>query len=185
MIKNNILTFLVFILFVFGYFTNPEFWPNLKKIALNTRCRKYPKRKSWKTKNVKMFLFITCEAPKNNSTIFRPFLAIFTLFHLTNWPYLQKPQLGNLGETRFWLLLVNNQLCSIPLSFARSEIKEIAVDRCAYAYILHPTWDFHLQSEFNWFLVPGSEMRFDVFWDNWTKWKYAEMCRSSQMSHSK
>ena len=46
MIKNNILTFLVFILFVFGYFTNPEFWPNLKKIALNTRCRKYPKRKS-------------------------------------------------------------------------------------------------------------------------------------------
>ena len=46
MINNNILTFLVFKLFHFGYFTNPEFWPNLKKIALKTRCRKYPKRKS-------------------------------------------------------------------------------------------------------------------------------------------
>ena len=50
MINNNILTFLVFKLFRFGYFTNPEFWPNLKKIALKTRCRKYPKRKSWKKK---------------------------------------------------------------------------------------------------------------------------------------
>ena len=77
-----------------------------------------------------MLLFIICEASQKNSTIFRPFLAIFTLFHLINWPYLQKPQLGNLGKTRFWLLLVNNELCSIPLSFARSEIKEIAVDRC-------------------------------------------------------
>ena len=136
MIKNNILTFLVFILFVFGYFTNPEFWPNLKKIALNTRCRKYPKRKSWKTKNVKMFLFITCEAPKNNSTIFRPFLAIFTLFHLTNWPYLQKPQLGNLAKTRFWFLLVNNSLCSIPLSWTRSYIKETPGGRCVINQLL-------------------------------------------------
>ena len=108
--------------FSLWYFTNPEFWPNLKKIALKTRCRKYPKRKSWKAKNVQMLLFIICKAPPKNSTIFRPFLAIFTLFHFTNWPYLQKPQLGNLGETRFWLLLVNNELCSIPLSFARSEI---------------------------------------------------------------
>ena len=47
MINNNILTFLVFKFFVFGYFTNPEFWSNLKKIAIKTRCRKYPKRKSW------------------------------------------------------------------------------------------------------------------------------------------
>ena len=44
--KNDILTFLVFKLFLFGYFTNLEFWPNLKKITLKTRCRKYPKRKS-------------------------------------------------------------------------------------------------------------------------------------------
>ena len=78
-----------------------------------------------------MLLFIICEAPKKISTIFRPFLAIFTLFHLKNWPYLQKPQLGNLGETRFWLLLVNNSLCSIPLSWTRSYIKETPGDRCA------------------------------------------------------
>ena len=45
MINNNILTFLVFKLFHFGHFTNPEFWPNLKKIALKTRSRKYPKEK--------------------------------------------------------------------------------------------------------------------------------------------
>ena len=32
MINNNILTFLVFQLFVFGYFTDPEFWPTLKKL---------------------------------------------------------------------------------------------------------------------------------------------------------
>ena len=64
MINNNILTFLVFKLFHFGHFTNPEFWPILKKIGLKTRCRKYPKWKSWKTKNVKKFLFIICEAPE-------------------------------------------------------------------------------------------------------------------------
>ena len=42
-------------------------------------------------------------------------MAFFTLYHLTNWLYLQKPQLSNLGETRCWLILVNNSLCSIPL----------------------------------------------------------------------
>ena len=41
MINNNIFKFLVFELFLFGYITNPEFWPNIKKIALKTRCRKY------------------------------------------------------------------------------------------------------------------------------------------------
>ena len=30
---------------------------------------------------LKMLLFIICEAPKNISAIFWPFLAIFTLFH--------------------------------------------------------------------------------------------------------
>merc|ERR1712235_16939 len=101
MINNNISTFFVFKFFVFGYFTNPVIRPILEKIALKTRSRKYPKTKNLKTKNVKMLLFIICEAPEKISTIFRPFLAIFTLFHMKNWPYLQKPQLGNLGETRF------------------------------------------------------------------------------------
>ena len=35
--------------------------------------------------------------------------------------------------TRFWLLLVNKSLCSIPLSCARSEIKETPGDRCVFA----------------------------------------------------
>ena len=46
MINNNILIFFVFKFLVFGYFTNPVFWPNLKKIALKTRSRKYPKTKN-------------------------------------------------------------------------------------------------------------------------------------------
>ena len=53
---------------------------------------------------------IIWEAPKNISRIFGPFLAIFTLFHWKNQLYLQKPDLRNLHETRFWLLLVNNTL---------------------------------------------------------------------------
>ena len=40
MIYYIILTFFVFELLLFRYFTNPDFWPNLKKIALKTRCRK-------------------------------------------------------------------------------------------------------------------------------------------------
>ena len=68
--------------------------------------------------------------PQKISTIFWPFLAIFTLFHLKNWPYLQKPEFRILAKTRFWLLLVNNSLCSIPLSYARSYIKETPGDRC-------------------------------------------------------
>ena len=79
---------------------------------------------------LKMLLFIICEAPQKISTIFKPFLAIFTLFHLKNWPYLQKPEFGNLAKTRFWFLLVNNSLCSIPLSWTRSYIKETPGDRC-------------------------------------------------------
>ena len=79
---------------------------------------------------LKMLLFIICEAPQKISTIFKPFLAIFTLFHLKNWPYLQKPKFGNLAKTRFWFLLVNNSLCSIPVSWTRSYIKETPGDRC-------------------------------------------------------
>merc|ERR1739836_132082 len=84
-----------------------------------------------KQKMLKMLSFIICEAPQKLSTIFKPFLAIFTLFHWKNWPYLQKPEFGNLAKTRFRYLLVNNSLCSIPLSYARSYIKEIPGDRCA------------------------------------------------------
>ena len=100
----------------------------------------------------KMLLFIICEVPKKMSTVFKPFLAIFTLFHLKNWPYLQKPQFGNLAKTRFWLLLVNNSLCSIPPSWASSEIKEILGDRCAppwppwwwdWLINLHCHWSFN------------------------------------------
>ena len=87
--------------FSFGYFRNPVFWPNLKKIAPKTRSKKYPKEKVKKLKMLKMLLFIICEAPPKNSTFLKPFLAIFTLFHLKNWPYLQKPEFGNLAKTRF------------------------------------------------------------------------------------
>ena len=79
---------------------------------------------------LKMLLFIICEPPPKIQPILKPFLAIFNLFHLKNWPYLQKPEFVNLAKTKFWLLLVNNSLCSIPLSWARSEIKEIPGDRC-------------------------------------------------------
>ena len=72
-------------------------------------------------------------SPKKISTIFKPFLATFTLFHFKKWPYLPKPEFGNLAKTRFWLLLVNNSLCSIPGSGARSEILKNAGDRCGCA----------------------------------------------------
>ena len=62
---------------------------------------KYLREKVEKLKLLKMLLFIICEAPQKISTIFKPFLAIFTLFHLKNWPYLQKPEFGNLAKTRF------------------------------------------------------------------------------------
>ena len=90
---------------------------------------------------LKMLLSIIWEAPQKISTIFKPFLAIFTLFHLINWPYLQKPEFVNLTKTRFWLLQVNNSLCSILLSYARSEIKEIPGDKCGHT--LPPTvWPY-------------------------------------------
>ena len=45
MINDNIFNIFCFSTFSFGYFTNPVFWPNLKKKALKTRSRKYPKEK--------------------------------------------------------------------------------------------------------------------------------------------
>ena len=53
MINNNIFNIFCFLTFSLGYFTNPVFWPNLAKIALKIRSRKYPKEKVKKTKNVK------------------------------------------------------------------------------------------------------------------------------------
>ena len=111
MINNNIFNIFSFSTFSLGYFTNPAFWLNFKKIALKTGSRKYQREKVEKQKTLKMLFFIICEAPQKISAIFKPFLAIFTLFHLKNWPYIQKTQLGNLVATRFLLLLVNNSLC--------------------------------------------------------------------------
>ena len=71
---------------------------------------------------LKMLLVIISEAPQKISAIFWQFLAILTL--------LQKPELRNLPETRFRLLLVNNQLCSIPPSGAPFVIKIIAWETC-------------------------------------------------------
>ena len=93
-----------------------------------------------------MLLFIICEPPPKNSTFLRPFLAIFTLFQLKNWPYLQKPEFGNLAKTRFWFLLVNNSLCSIPLSWARSYIKETPGDRCVIQALQQQNCDAHFSS---------------------------------------
>ena len=130
MINNNIKIFLVFEFLVFGYFLDLVFKAVFFKFGQNAGFVKYPREKVEKQKMLKLLLSIICEAPPKISTIFKPFLAIFTLFHLKNWPYLQKPEFGNLAKTRFWFLLVNNSLCSIPLSYARSEIKEIPGDRC-------------------------------------------------------
>ena len=52
MINNNIKFFLVFKFLVFGYFTDPVFWPTLKKIAQKQGLETTHKKKL-KTKNVK------------------------------------------------------------------------------------------------------------------------------------
>ena len=85
---------------------------------------------------LKISLFIICEAPWKISTIFQPFLAIFTLFHLKNWPYLQKPELCNLPVTRFWLPLVNKSICTIPLSWATPDINIMAGESCVTGSML-------------------------------------------------
>ena len=130
MINNNIFNIICFLTFSFVYFLDLVFRAIFSKFGQNTGFVKYPKTKNLKTKNVEILLTIICEAPQKISTICRPFLAIFTLFHLKNWPYLQKPVFGNLAKTRFWLLLVNKSLCSIPRSWTRSYIKETPGDRC-------------------------------------------------------
>ena len=78
MINDNIFNIFSFLTFSFGYFRNPVFWPNLKKIAPKTRSKKYPKEKVKKLKMLKMLLFIICEAPPKKFNIFE---AIFGHFY--------------------------------------------------------------------------------------------------------
>ena len=71
-----------------------------------------------------MLFFIMFE----NFNQFLATLAIFALFYLTN--LLQKPDLRNLPETRLWLLLVNNQLCSMQPSWTTLDIDIMAGESC-------------------------------------------------------
>ena len=66
MINDNIFNIFSSSTFSLGYFTNPAFWLNFKKIALKTGSRKYPREKVEKLKMLKMLLFIICEAPQKN-----------------------------------------------------------------------------------------------------------------------
>ena len=70
MINNNILTFFVFKLLVFGYFLDLVFRAIFSKFGQNTGFVKYPKEKVEKLKMLKMSLFIIHEAPKKISTVF-------------------------------------------------------------------------------------------------------------------
>ena len=45
MINNNIFNIFKFSTFSLGYFTNPAFWLNFKKIAPKKGSRKYPREK--------------------------------------------------------------------------------------------------------------------------------------------
>ena len=84
MINNNIFNIFCFLTFSFGYFLDLVFRAIFSIFGQNTGCVKYPKEKVEKQKMLKMLLFIICEAPPKMSTLFWSFLAIFTLFHLTN-----------------------------------------------------------------------------------------------------
>ena len=54
------------------------------KFSQNAGFVKYLREKVEKQKMLKMLNFIICEAPHKILTLFWPFLAIFTLFQLTN-----------------------------------------------------------------------------------------------------
>ena len=77
MIKNNIFKFFCFSTFSLGYFTNPKFWLNFKKIALKTGSRKYPREKVEELKMLKMSLFIIHEDPQKNCNHFLAILGHF------------------------------------------------------------------------------------------------------------
>merc|ERR1712155_484716 len=82
MINNIIFNILCFSTFSFGFFLHLVSRAIFSKFGQNTGFLKYPKEKVEKLKLLKMLLFIICEAPQKISTIFKPILAIFTLFHL-------------------------------------------------------------------------------------------------------
>ena len=84
MIKNNIFNIFCFSTFSLWYFLDPVFRAIFLKFSQNAGFVKYLREKVEKLKLLKMLLFIICEAPQKISAIFKPFLAIFTLFHLTN-----------------------------------------------------------------------------------------------------
>ena len=84
MINNNIFNIFSFSTFSLGYFLDPVFRAIFLKFNQNSGFVKYPKEKVEKLKMLKMSLFMICEAPQKISTIFGPFLANFTLFHLKN-----------------------------------------------------------------------------------------------------
>ena len=66
---------------------------------------------------------------KKNFSPFWPFLPYFTWQICCNS---KNPiDLRNLPETRFWFLLVNNQLCSKPPSWAPPDINIMAGESCA------------------------------------------------------
>ena len=84
MINNNIFNIFCFLTFSLGYFTNPAFWLNFKKIALKTGLRKYPREKVEKQKMLKMLLLIICETPRKKFKFFLAIFGHFTLFHFPN-----------------------------------------------------------------------------------------------------
>ena len=84
MINNNIFNIFSFSTFSLGYFLDPALKAIFLKFSQNAGFVKYPREKVGNLKMLKMLLFIICEAPQKNLTLFWPFFAIFTLFHLTN-----------------------------------------------------------------------------------------------------
>ena len=84
MINNNIFNIFSFSTFSLGYFLDPVSRAIFLKFSQNAGFVKYPREKVEKLKMLKMLLFIICEAPKKFQPFFGHFLAIFTLFHLTN-----------------------------------------------------------------------------------------------------
>ena len=118
MINNNIFSIFCFSTFFLGYFWDPVFKAIFLKFIQNAGLVKYPREKVEKQKMLKMLLLIIYEPPKKISTIFWPF----------TWKNCQI-------ETRFRLLLVNNQLCSIPPSGAPLVIKIIAGETCEWSVL--------------------------------------------------
>ena len=84
MINNNIFNIFSFSTFSLGYFLDPVFRAIFLNFSQNAGFVTYPREKVEKLKMLKMLLFIICEAPKKFQPFFGQFLAIFTLFHLTN-----------------------------------------------------------------------------------------------------